>query len=124
MHHTPKKVACIGCISLTKVASRLQRMIFRLQKLRFAYKYLVVRLQNCVSGYKTASRFSIESYKLYSEIIAKYVSPMHVNVGILEEGGQTIVFYEGSGTDLESGQEEEIRSFLYNSSIGNSEKEG
>ena len=60
MHHTLKKVACIGCISLTKVASRLQRMIFRLQKLRFAYKYLVVRLQNCVSGYKTASRFSIE----------------------------------------------------------------
>lgn len=60
MHHTPKKVTCIGCISITKVASHLQRMIFRLQKLRFAYKYLIVRLQNCISGYKTASRFAIE----------------------------------------------------------------
>ena len=59
--------------------------------------------------YKKSADIVDGAYKLYSEIIAKYVSPMHVNVGILEEGGQTIVFYEGSGTDLESGQEEEIR---------------
>lgn len=60
MHHTLKKVACIGCVLFTKVASRLQRITFRLQKLRFVYKYLVVGLQNCIWGYKTASRFAIE----------------------------------------------------------------
>ena len=42
-----------NCILLTKVA-------FGLQKLRIAYKYLVVELQSCISGYKTASRFAIE----------------------------------------------------------------
>ena len=35
-------------------------MAFGLQKLRFAYKYLVVKLQSCISIYKTASRFAIE----------------------------------------------------------------
>ena len=49
-----------NCISLTKVA-------FGLQKLRFAYKYLVVELQSCISGYKTASRFAIE-YDLLGDI--------------------------------------------------------
>ena len=38
-----------SCISFTKVA-------FRVQKLRFAYKYLIVNLQNCISNYKVASR--------------------------------------------------------------------
>ena len=42
-----------SCISVTKVA-------FRLQKLRFAYKYLIVNLQNCISAYKVASRFAIQ----------------------------------------------------------------
>lgn len=37
-----------SCISVTKVA-------FRVQKLRFAYKYLIVNLQNCISDYKVAS---------------------------------------------------------------------
>jgi len=42
-----------SCISLTKVA-------FRLQKLRFGYKYSIVNLQNCISAYKVASRFAIQ----------------------------------------------------------------
>ena len=42
-----------SCILHTKVA-------YQLQKLRFAYKYLVVGLQNCISGYKIASGFAIE----------------------------------------------------------------
>ena len=39
--------------SLTNVA-------FRIQKLRFAYKYLVFNLQNCISKYKVASRLAIQ----------------------------------------------------------------
>lgn len=35
-------------------------MAFRVQKLRFAYKYLVVNLQNCVSNYKVASRLATQ----------------------------------------------------------------
>ena len=42
-----------NCILLTKVA-------FRVQKLRFAYKYLVFNFQNCISDYKVASRFAIQ----------------------------------------------------------------
>ena len=45
-----------SCILHTKVA-------YQLQKLRFAYKYLVVGLQNCISGYKIASGFAIELNK-------------------------------------------------------------
>ena len=74
MHHTPKKVACLGRISITKVASRLQKLPFRLQKLRFAYKYLVVRLQNCISRYKTASRFTIEY--LHLRLLDGYKTPI------------------------------------------------
>lgn len=86
MHHTPKKVTCIGCISITKVASHLQRMIFRLQKLRFAYKYLIVRLQNCISGYKTASRFAIESKIELSNADEKYRINYHtMNNALVEE---------------------------------------
>jgi len=27
MHNTPKKAACIGCVSVTKTASRLQKWL-------------------------------------------------------------------------------------------------
>ena len=37
-----------SCVSFTNVA-------FRVQKLHFAYKYLIVNLQNCISDYKVAS---------------------------------------------------------------------
>jgi hypothetical protein len=36
------------------------KVAFRIQKLRFVYKYSVVKLQNGVSSYKVASRFSIK----------------------------------------------------------------
>ena len=42
-----------SCFSFTSVA-------FRVQKLRFAYKYLIVNLQNCISYYKVASRNAIQ----------------------------------------------------------------
>ena len=42
-----------SCFSFTNVA-------FRVQKLRFAYKYSIVNLQNCISAYKVASRFAIQ----------------------------------------------------------------
>ena len=38
----------------------LSKMAFRIQKLRFGYKYSVVDLQNCISAYKVASRLSIK----------------------------------------------------------------
>ena len=46
-----------SCISFTKVA-------FRVQKLRFAYKYLIVNLQNCISNYKVASRNATQRFLL------------------------------------------------------------
>ena len=42
-----------SCVSFTNVA-------FRVQKLRFAYKYLVFNLQNCILKYKVASRLAIQ----------------------------------------------------------------
>ena len=42
-----------SCISFTNVA-------FQVQKLHFAYKYLIVNLQNCISNYKVASRNAIQ----------------------------------------------------------------
>ena len=42
-----------SCFSFTNVA-------FRVQKLRFAYKYLIVNLQNCISNYKVASRIATQ----------------------------------------------------------------
>ena len=42
-----------SCISFTKRA-------FRLQKLRFVYKYILVILQTCISIYKAAPRFTID----------------------------------------------------------------
>lgn len=42
-----------NCISFTNVA-------FRVQKLHFAYKYLIVNLQNCISNYKVASLLAIQ----------------------------------------------------------------
>jgi len=48
------------------VAFRLQKHTFPLQKLHFVYKYSVVELQNCISFYKIASRFTIEHYALYN----------------------------------------------------------
>lgn len=91
MHHTPKKVTCIGCISITKVASHLQRMIFRLQKLRFAYKYLIVRLQNCISGYKTASRFAIEFFFSKKHIKENIFDKKHQNLTKRLKKGSKIV---------------------------------
>lgn len=41
------------CISFTNVA-------FRIQKLRFAYKYSIVNLQNCISSYKVAARIATQ----------------------------------------------------------------
>lgn len=41
-----------SCVSFTNVA-------FQVQKMHFAYKYLVVNLQNYISNYKVASRFAI-----------------------------------------------------------------
>lgn len=40
-------------------------MAFRVQKLRFAYKYLIVNLQNCISNYKVASRIAIQVLRVY-----------------------------------------------------------
>ena len=42
----------------------LTKMAFRIQKLRFVYKYSVVVLQYCISLYKVASRISIKHQKL------------------------------------------------------------
>lgn len=42
-----------SCFSFSNVA-------FRVQKLRFVYKYLIVNLQNCISNYKVASRNAIQ----------------------------------------------------------------
>lgn len=42
-----------SCFLFTNVA-------FRVQNLRFAYKYLIVNLQNCISNYKVASRNAIQ----------------------------------------------------------------
>ena len=44
-----------SCISFTNVA-------FRVQKLRFAYKYSIVNLQNCISGYNVASQNATQPY--------------------------------------------------------------
>ena len=44
-----------SCFSFTNVA-------FRVQKLRFAYKYLIVNLQNCISNYKVASRIATQLF--------------------------------------------------------------
>lgn len=45
-----------SCYSFTNMA-------FRVQKLRFAYKYLIVNLQNCISNYKVASRIATQQHK-------------------------------------------------------------
>jgi len=37
---------------------------FRVQKLHFAYKYLVFNLQNCILNYKVASRLAIQQRKI------------------------------------------------------------
>lgn len=42
-----------SCYSFTNMA-------FRVQKLRFAYKYLIVNLQNCISNYKVTSRIATQ----------------------------------------------------------------
>ena len=47
-----------SCVSFTNVA-------FQVQKMHFAYKYLVVNLQNCISNYKVASRFAIHLLEAY-----------------------------------------------------------
>jgi hypothetical protein len=44
-----------SCISITKVA-------FRIQKLRFVYKYSVINYKDCILLYKVASRFSIKPH--------------------------------------------------------------
>ena len=44
-----------SCFLFTNVA-------FRVQNLRFAYKYLIVNLQNCISNYKVASRNAIQPF--------------------------------------------------------------
>ena len=41
---------------------------FGVGKLRFAYKYLLVNLQSCISLYKTASRSTIKCHKNYNAI--------------------------------------------------------
>ena len=51
-----------SCVSFTNVA-------FRVQKLRFAYKYLVFNLQNCISNYKVASRNAIQPVTQQMEIL-------------------------------------------------------
>ena len=60
-----------SCFSFSNVA-------FRVQKLRFAYKYLIVNLQNCISNYKVASRNAIqqtENYIFISKLsIKKYIN--------------------------------------------------
>lgn len=61
-----------NCISLTKVA-------FGLQKLRFVYKYLLVRLQSCISTYKTASRFAIELSRIVNEIRREKLKRINYN---------------------------------------------
>ena len=53
-----------SCFSFTNVA-------FRVQKLRFAYKYLIVNLQNCISNYKVASRNAIQPLKSRPKITPK-----------------------------------------------------
>ena len=60
-----EKIFCIDCISVTKVASSFTNVAFRVQKLRFAYKYLIVNLQNCISDYKVASRNATQLLNIY-----------------------------------------------------------
>ena len=50
-----------SCFSFTNVA-------FRVQKLRFAYKYLIVNLQNCISNYKVASRIATQPFFIDREL--------------------------------------------------------
>ena len=45
-----------SCVLFTNVA-------FRVQKVHFAYKYLIVNLQNCISDYKVASWSAIHLEK-------------------------------------------------------------
>lgn len=54
-YHTSKEMMCTDCISVTNV-------VFRVQKLRFIYKYLIVNLQNCISDYKVASQLAIQPF--------------------------------------------------------------
>lgn len=51
-----------SCYSFTNMA-------FRVQKLRFAYKYLIVNLQNCISNYKVASRIATQRLSFLVEIL-------------------------------------------------------
>lgn len=50
-----------SCYSFTNMA-------FRVQKLRFAYKYLIVNLQNCISNYKVASRIATQLFNPFDAI--------------------------------------------------------
>ena len=61
------------CFSFTNVA-------FRVQKLRFAYKYLIVNLQNCISNYKVASRNAIQQRDRNSGCMAEVLVEMIDNV--------------------------------------------
>lgn len=54
-----------SCFSFTNVA-------FRVQKLRFAYKYLIVNLQNCISNYKVASRNAIQQLTFVVNLYIPY----------------------------------------------------
>ena len=59
----------------------LTNVAFRLQKLRFVYKYSVVNLQNCVSAYKVASRLSIKQREnKQGKIYEKMKSNMNINI--------------------------------------------
>lgn len=49
------------------------------------------------------------AYMLYTDILSKYTAPLKVKVSYSEEGGKTVIMYEGTGTAKESGKEEVIK---------------
>lgn len=64
-----------SCFSFTNVA-------FRVQKLRFAYKYLIVNLQNCISNYKVASRNAIQLVSVYEMIVTNSYENLYDNCAV------------------------------------------
>ena len=55
-------------------------MAFRIQKLRFVYKYSVVDLQYCVSVYKVASRISIKVSYTHGQILCHISTEKCINL--------------------------------------------
>lgn len=59
--------------------------------------------------YKKSAEIVDGAYMIYTEISSNYLAPLRVKVDYREEGGKTVIVYEGTGTGKESGKEEVIR---------------